>query len=85
MCENDNVNIRSPKNKNTNMYVTNITTPANFFHALRRQVKTNYRKPLIVMSPKTILRLNQATSKLSEMGPGTQFHPVLDDPFATPK
>lgn len=85
MCNQDAADVRSPKNKNTNMIVTNITTPANFFHALRRQIKRNYRKPLIVMSPKIILRLAAAVSKLKEMGPGTQFQPVLDDPFSDSK
>ncbi|KAJ2454845.1 hypothetical protein EV183_001264 [Coemansia sp. RSA 2336] len=63
-----------------NLYVTYPTTPAQFFHLLRRQVKRNFRKPLIVAAPKTMLRLASATSNLSEMRPGTCFKPVLDDP-----
>ncbi|KAJ2551471.1 hypothetical protein IWW35_002793 [Coemansia sp. RSA 1878] len=63
-----------------NIYVTYPTTPAQFFHLLRRQVKRNFRKPLIVAAPKTMLRLASATSALNEMSPGTCFKPVLDDP-----
>ncbi|KAJ2881996.1 hypothetical protein FB639_002491, partial [Coemansia asiatica] len=62
-----------------NVFVTYPSTPAQFFHLLRRQVKRNFRKPLIVAGPKTMLRLASATSSLSEMGPGTKFQPVLDD------
>ncbi|KAJ2491556.1 hypothetical protein IWW37_002228 [Coemansia sp. RSA 2050] len=63
-----------------NIYVAYPSTPAQFFHLMRRQVKRNFRKPLIVAGPKTMLRLASATSLLSEMGPGTRFKPVLDDP-----
>ena len=62
-----------------NMQVVNITTPANYFHALRRQMHRNFRKPLIVMTPKSLLRHKLATSSLTEMGPGTTFHRVLWD------
>ena len=61
------------------MYVANASTPANYFHLLRRQLKTNYRKPLIVMSPKTILRASKAVSKFSDIAPGTHFLPVIGD------
>lgn len=60
-----------------NMQVVNITTPANFFHALRRQMARNFRKPLVVMSPKSLLRHKLNISSLSEMGPGTHFRRVL--------
>ncbi|KAJ2777901.1 hypothetical protein H4R18_004913 [Coemansia javaensis] len=63
-----------------NIHVAYPTTPAQFFHLLRRQQKRNFRRPLIVAGPKTLLRLASATSSLSEMGPGTRFQPVLDDP-----
>ncbi|KAJ2366518.1 hypothetical protein H4S01_002668, partial [Coemansia sp. RSA 2610] len=63
-----------------NIYVAYPTTPAQFFHLLRRQVKRNFRKPLIVAAPKILLRLASATSTLNEMSPGTCFRPVLDDP-----
>ncbi|MBL8706587.1 MAG: 2-oxoglutarate dehydrogenase E1 component [Rhodospirillales bacterium] len=62
-----------------NMQVVNVTTPANYFHLLRRQVRRDFRKPLIVMSPKSLLRHKLATSKVAEMGPGTSFHRVLWD------
>jgi 2-oxoglutarate dehydrogenase E1 component len=62
-----------------NMQVVNITTPANFFHALRRQVRRDFRKPLIVMSPKSLLRHKMCVSRLDDMGPGTAFHRVLWD------
>jgi len=79
MVDSDSVNIRNESNKNTNMYVVNASTPANYFHLLRRQMKTKYRKPLIVMSPKTILRHAKANSKFSEIAPGTSFLPVIGD------
>lgn len=62
-----------------NMFVCNITTPANYFHALRRQLKLDYRKPLILMEPKSLLRHKLAVSALSDFGPGTRFQPVLAD------
>ncbi|KAJ2711320.1 hypothetical protein H4R19_003307 [Coemansia spiralis] len=63
-----------------NLYVAYPSTPAQFFHLLRRQMKRNFRKPLVVAGPKTLLRLADATSSLHDMGPGTRFQPVLDDP-----
>lgn len=62
-----------------NMQVANCTTPANYFHILRRQLHRNFRKPLIVFTPKSLLRHPQCVSRLVEMGPGTQFHRLLDD------
>jgi len=62
-----------------NMQVVNATTPANYFHVLRRQVNRNFRKPLIMMTPKSLLRHKLAVSKLSEFGPGTSFHRLLWD------
>lgn len=61
-----------------NMTVVNLTTPAQIFHALRRQVKRAFRKPLIVMSPKKLLRYNRATSTLEELAQGT-FQEVIPD------
>ncbi|CAH0493466.1 unnamed protein product [Peronospora farinosa] len=66
-----------------NMIVVNVTTPANFFHLLRRQQQRTFRKPVVVMGPKMLLRLADATSPLSEMGPSTTFQPVLSDPTIT--
>ena len=54
-----------------NMTVCNFTTPANYFHALRRQLKRNYRKPLVVMTPKSLLRHKLAVSSLADFGPGS--------------
>jgi len=62
-----------------NMQVANCTTPANYFHILRRQLKRDIRKPLILMTPKSLLRHKRAVSRLDEMGPGTSFHRVLWD------
>jgi 2-oxoglutarate dehydrogenase E1 component len=62
-----------------NMQVANCTTPANYFHILRRQLKRNIRKPLILMTPKSLLRHKRAVSRLDEMGPDTSFHRLLWD------
>ena len=62
-----------------NMQVVNCTTPANYFHALRRQMKRNFRKPLIVMTPKSLLRLKACQSSLDEMADGSSFHRVLPE------
>jgi 2-oxoglutarate dehydrogenase E1 component len=62
-----------------NMQVANCTTPANYFHILRRQLKRDIRKPLILMTPKSLLRNKRATSRLDEFGEGTSFHRILWD------
>ncbi|RKQ68739.1 2-oxoglutarate dehydrogenase E1 component [Oceanibaculum indicum] len=62
-----------------NMQVVNITTPANYFHALRRQLHRKFRKPLIIMTPKSLLRHKLAVSTLADMAEGTTFHRVLYD------
>ncbi|MEM9262374.1 MAG: 2-oxoglutarate dehydrogenase E1 component [Pseudomonadota bacterium] len=62
-----------------NMQVANCTTPSNYFHILRRQMHRKFRKPLVVMTPKSLLRHKRATSTLAEMGPGSSFHRVLWD------
>ncbi len=69
-----------------NMQVCNITTPANYFHALRRQLCRTYRKPLIIMTPKSLLRHKLAVSALADMQEGTRFLPVIDetDPIGAP-
>jgi 2-oxoglutarate dehydrogenase E1 component len=67
-----------------NMQVVNITTPANFFHALRRQLHREIRKPLIMMTPKSLLRHKRAVSKLSELANGTSFHRLLWDDAQPP-
>jgi 2-oxoglutarate dehydrogenase E1 component len=67
-----------------NMYVCNITSPANFFHALRRQVVSKTRRPLVVFSPKWMLRWREAVSPLVDFTTGT-FQEVYDDTSANPK
>jgi hypothetical protein len=62
-----------------NMAVLNLTTPANYFHALRRQMVRPFRKPLVIATPKTLLRDSRAVSALADMAPGTRFRPVLVD------
>ncbi len=62
-----------------NWIVANCTTPANYFHILRRQMHRNFRKPLIIFTPKSLLRHKRCVSKLEEMGPGSSFHRVLWD------
>ena len=62
-----------------NMQVANCTTPANYFHILRRQLKREFRKPLILMTPKSLLRHKRAVSRLDELGPGSTFHRLLWD------
>ncbi|KTQ94221.1 2-oxoglutarate dehydrogenase [Aureimonas ureilytica] len=62
-----------------NMQVANVTTPANYFHILRRQMKRDFRKPLILMAPKSLLRHKRAVSDLTELGGDTSFHRLLWD------
>lgn len=67
MCAEDNIQVVYP------------TTPAQYFHLLRRQVRRQFRKPLVVMTPKSLLRLPAAVSPVSEFSGDTHFHEVLDD------
>jgi 2-oxoglutarate dehydrogenase E1 component len=62
-----------------NMQIVNCTTPANYFHALRRQLHRDFRKPLIVFTPKSLLRHKKCVSTLEEMAEGSSFHRVLWD------
>ncbi|MGO4707082.1 2-oxoglutarate dehydrogenase E1 component [Microvirga sp. 2MCAF38] len=62
-----------------NMQVAYCTTPSNYFHILRRQLKREFRKPLILMTPKSLLRHKRAVSPLSAISEGTSFHRVLAD------
>jgi 2-oxoglutarate dehydrogenase E1 component len=62
-----------------NIQVANCTTPANYFHILRRQMKRDFRKPLILMTPKSLLRHKRAVSTYEEMTTGSSFHRVLWD------
>ena len=67
-----------------NMYIADCTTPANMFHLLRRQMKSNFRKPLIVFTPKSLLRHPKAVSTVDEMANGS-FQEVIDDAGAKAK
>ena len=62
-----------------NWIIANCTTPANYFHILRRQLHRNFRKPLILMTPKSLLRHKLAVSKAGEFTTGSSFHRVLWD------
>ena len=62
-----------------NMQIANCTTPANYFHILRRQLKRDIRKPLVLMTPKSMLRNKRATSGLTEFAADTSFHRILWD------
>ncbi len=62
-----------------NWQVANCTTPSNYFHILRRQIHRKFRKPLILMTPKSLLRHKLAVSRLKEMGPKSTFHRILWD------
>jgi 2-oxoglutarate dehydrogenase E1 component len=65
-----------------NMQVVNCTTPANYYHVLRRQMHRDFRKPLIIMTPKSLLRHPQAISTLDDMTGDTHFMRLLSDPNA---
>ena len=67
-----------------NMFVADVTTPANLFHMLRRQLKSTYRKPLVVFTPKSLLRHPMAVSSKESLAKG-QFMPLIDDDTVKPK
>ncbi len=62
-----------------NLHVANCTTPAQYFHLLRRQMRRNYRTPLVIFTPKSLLRAPRATSRTKDLATGC-FRPVIDDP-----
>jgi 2-oxoglutarate dehydrogenase E1 component len=62
-----------------NLQVVNCSTPANYFHVLRRQMHREFRKPLIIMTPKSLLRHKKAVSSLADLAEGSSFHRVLWD------
>ncbi|XP_054014443.1 probable 2-oxoglutarate dehydrogenase E1 component DHKTD1 homolog, mitochondrial [Hylaeus anthracinus] len=68
-----------PDGDDVNMHIVNPTTPAQYFHVLRRQMVRNFRKPLIIVAPKILLRHTVATSLLQDMGPKTKFENVIGD------
>ena len=63
-----------------NLIVANCSTPASYYHILRRQLHRPVRKPLIIMTPKSLLRDKRAASTLADFGPGTTFQPIIPDP-----
>src|SRR5262249_34038923 len=67
-----------------NIQVCNLTTPAQYFHVLRRQMKRNFRKPLIIMTPKSLLRHKEAVSPLEHFTAG-HFQEMIDDDHADPR
>jgi 2-oxoglutarate dehydrogenase E1 component len=67
-----------------NMQVANCSTPANYYHILRRQLKRDFRKPLVLMTPKSLLRHKRAVSSLAEFGPQSTFHRLLWDDAEAP-
>jgi len=68
-----------------NMQVANCSTPSNYFHILRRQLKRDFRKPLILMTPKSLLRHPRCKSELADFAEGTSFHRILRDDAETRK
>ncbi len=66
-----------------NLQVANCSTPANYFHILRRQIHRPFRKPLILMTPKSLLRHKKAVSRMADMADGSSFHRVLHDDAQT--
>ena len=70
---------------NDNLQIMNCTTPANYFHALRRQVLRDFRKPLIMMTPKSLLRNKYCVSKLKDFSKENSFHRVMWDHSMDPK
>ena len=62
-----------------NIQVVNCTTPSNYFHVLRRQMHREFRKPLIIMTPKSLLRHKRCVSHISELTSKSSFHRVLED------
>jgi 2-oxoglutarate dehydrogenase E1 component len=62
-----------------NWQIANCTTPANYFHVLRRQMHRSFRKPLVLFTPKSLLRHKRVVSRLEDFAPGTTFHRLLWD------
>jgi 2-oxoglutarate dehydrogenase E1 component len=65
----------------SNWQIVNCTTPAQYFHVLRRQIMRKFRKPLIVVAPKNMLKMRDCQSSFEEMGPGTQFKRLIPEPY----
>ncbi|XP_053694938.1 probable 2-oxoglutarate dehydrogenase E1 component DHKTD1 homolog, mitochondrial [Sabethes cyaneus] len=73
----------TPDGEDVNFQIIYPSTPAQYFHALRRQMIRNFRKPLVVIAPKTLLRLSECVSTHSEIAPGTHFQSVIGDHVVT--
>lgn len=73
----------SPDGDDINFQIIYPTTPAQYFHALRRQIIRNFRKPLLIVGPKILLRLSAATSTYEEFLHGTSFRPIIGDSNTT--
>lgn len=67
----------SPDSDNVNLQVVNPSSPAQYYHVLRRQMIRDFRKPLIVVAPKILLRLSDAASTYSDFEPGKQFQNII--------
>ncbi|KAG2386128.1 hypothetical protein C9374_002574 [Naegleria lovaniensis] len=80
LCDSD-INTDELVQKRVNMCVVNCSTPANYFHVLRRQMKRKFRKPLIVFTPKILLKKKECVSNLAEFAEGTIFQRVLTDDY----
>jgi 2-oxoglutarate dehydrogenase E1 component len=65
-----------------NIQVCNLTSAANYFHVLRRQIRRNFRKPLVIFTPKSLLRAKEVMSRLDEMETGSSFHRVVGETVA---
>jgi 2-oxoglutarate dehydrogenase E1 component len=65
--------------RETNLQVANCSTAANYFHLLRTQMRLPFRKPLVVVAPKKLLRFKGACSSIEEFGAGTRFLPLITD------
>ena len=68
-----------------NIQIINCTTPANYFHVLRRQMLRKFRKPLIIFTPKSLLRNKEAVSKIEDMAENTKFNKIIIDGDKTNK
>eukprot|EP00929_Paragymnodinium_shiwhaense_P089708 TRINITY_DN4987_c0_g1_i1.p1 TRINITY_DN4987_c0_g1~~TRINITY_DN4987_c0_g1_i1.p1 ORF type:complete len:1068 (-),score=284.92 TRINITY_DN4987_c0_g1_i1:229-3432(-) len=75
----DDVQDQATQIRKTNMQVMNITTPANYFHALRMQVHRDFRKPMIIAAPKALLRHKSCVSSLEDVGPGSELQTVIGE------
>jgi len=62
-----------------NMTVANYTTPANYYHALRRQMRRDFRKPLVIMTPKSLLRHKLCVSPMADFAEGSAYKPVIEE------